>query len=373
MRIVPINAIREGSILAKTIYNTNGTPLLKAGFELNKSLLNRALSNGFFSLYINDQYSDKIIDDVVNPEVRSKAVFQLNQSFTHLADIVDNPADINNHKVSYRESMKANEEVDNLKNMAENIINELMTNKDVMANIVDIKSVDGYTYQHSVNVAILSIIMGIEMKLNRRVIKAITVGALLHDFGKIFLNQAILAKPSALTPSEYKQVQSHPSLGYHYLKSHHVDLDPISYQCILQHHERYNGTGYPDGLKGAQVNRYAQIVSICDMYDAMSSDRPYRPAYSPNESLEYIMACSGIDFDADLVRTFVRRIIPYSVGTLVKLSTGEIGVIRKNYKNYTLRPRVDVIISEDSAGNVKYKTVELMKEPAIVIENIHYQ
>ena len=225
------------------------------------------------------------------------------------------------------------------------MMEELLSKKNILVNLVDIKSMDNYTYQHSVNVAVLSLILGLRLKLNRIELQDLCIGALVHDIGKILTPKSILLKEDTLTESELEIMRQHTTKGFDYIKNI-PEVTAMSRAIALQHHERYDGSGYPEGRKGEKIHKFGRIVAIADVYDALTSDRPYRRALSPSEALEYIMAGGASQFDYEMVKTFAQVIVPYPEGTLVALSTGEYAVVEEVFQNYPLRPKVKIIKSD---------------------------
>ena len=192
-----------------------------------------------------------------------------------------------------------------------------------MINLVDIKSMDNYTYQHSVNVALLSLVLGVQLQLNQNELYNLCIGALLHDIGKTLIPKQLILKPGPLTDEEYKTVKEHTTKGYDFLKGC-LEIPAPARIVALQHHEKINGYGYPDNIKNKSINRFARIVSIADVYDALTSDRPYSKAMCPNDAVEYIFSHGDTQFDYEMVKVFSKAVVPYPPGTLVKLSTSDV-------------------------------------------------
>lgn len=363
MRLVPINSVKEGSLLAKTIYNSNGIPLLREGYPLNTRLIDKAIYNGVYSLYIHDKYSDEIIQDIISPELRQKAIHTLKNSYDDL------------QKESYyaqnnKRLKKKKDVISDVSSIARKFVDDILSNKDIIINLVDIKTMDDYTYQHCVNAAILGIVLGVELGYNKKQLESIAVGILLHDFGKVFIPKNILLKPGRLTSEEMETIRNHPKLGYEYLKDHSA-INDIVLSIILEHHEKVNGTGYPKGLMDNKISEYAKIAAVCDVYDALTSDRTYRKAMSPNEALELIMGSCGEDFDLEIVQGFMNRIVPYPVGTLVELCNGKIAVIKHLNSECVLRPVVNVV--HKHGHKISFGEVDLMQEKNVVIQGVYHE
>lgn len=370
MRLVPTEAVPEGSYLAKTIYDDNGRVLLREGIKLTGILIRRIQSISIYSIYIQDEYSSNIIEDVIKPELRQKAIKAVKNTFQSLQNRVSNSAqglttlkqkNLVKEKQQYFQAMGQ---------VAEDIVEEILGQKNVLINIVDIKNMDNYTYQHSVNVAVLSLIIGMQLQLNRQDLYKLCMGALLHDIGKVFVPKEIVQKYEKVSLEEFEIVKQHPVKGYEYLKDSN-DISAASRMIVLQHHERVNGKGYPEQMKNEQINNLAKIVAIADSYDKITSDRPYRRGISPNEAVEYIMASGGTLFDYELVKVFTKVVIPYPEGTLIRLSSGELAVVQENNPLFPLRPIIKVIKSIMPNRILKY--FDLTRELNLVIEGVQFK
>lgn len=237
---------------------------------------------------------------------------------------------------------------DNAKAIVQDIIEQIIENKGITVNMIDLKTYDDYTYYHSVNVGVLSLVLGVALGRNRPTLYKLGVGALLHDIGKMFIDKDIIDKPDSLTPEEYEEVKKHPTLGYEYLVNSNLDLPISGLIGILQHHERNDGSGYPDGLCGKEIHEFGRIIAIADVFDAMTSDRPYRPGMMPSEVMEYLMGGAGTLFDPELVYLFTRKVAAFPLGTCVLLSNGLTAIVVKNYEDCCLRPKVKIIRSDDA-------------------------
>lgn len=365
MRLVPINSVKEGTYLAKAIYNNSGRILLKEGVSLTNSLIKSIKAIGIFTLYIHDEYSNNLIDDIIEPQLRQSAIKSIKDTFNCLKKQI---YPLNNDSPSQLRKLSRERDsyIKSITEAAENIMNEILSRKKILINLVDIKSLDNYTYQHSVNVAILSMILGMQLKLSRYELYTLCVGAMLHDIGKIFIPPEIVQKNGRLTEAEYSEMKQHTLRGYDYLKGS-LDVSPISRIIALQHHERPNGQGYPERRKSDDINKLSKIVAITDVYDALTSDRAYRNAMSPNEALEYIMASGGSQFDYEMVRVFSQTIVPYPEGSLIKLSTGEIALVEDVNPKYVLRPKVKIV-----KGRTPGLEIDLESELNVVIMGLQF-
>ncbi|MGH4119065.1 HD-GYP domain-containing protein [Clostridium sp.] len=370
MRFVPLEFAKPGNCLAKTIFDNNGRILLREGVILTEIFLIRIKRLQIYSLYINDEYSDTVIEDVIKPELRQTAIKAIKDAFYSFEkySLYSDNTNFNNKKFALEKHVY----FESIGGIAKNIIDEILSKKNVMINLVDIKSMDNYTYQHSVNVAIISLVLGVQLQLNQNDLYTLCMGALIHDIGKTLIPKNILLKPGPLNDEELKTIKTHTTKGYDYLKGC-LDISAPSRIVALQHHERYDGKGYPDSMKDKSISRFARMVAIADVYDALTSDRPYRKAMSPNDAVEYILSHGDTQFDYEMVKAFSKAIVPYTPGTIVKLSTGDICVVTDVFPNFALRPQVKVIKKGPNANAQAVGTIiSLVEQLGIVIKNIEF-
>lgn len=328
MRYIPANCLRVGQMLANNLVLDKNRLLLRRGMALTATQILKIRQLGFQGVYIDDDISADIqIAHVISEELEQRAKSEVRSMFVDAES---------NH------GRKVLNSTDRLRDVISNIVEEIMHNRNAMVNVVDIRTYDDYTFSHSLNVAVLSCVLGTVLGLSYHALNNLTMGALMHDIGKVFIDKRIINKPGKLTPEELDQARRHSLLGYNYLCANR-SIPEEARLVALAHHEQFGGGGYPSGLSGAQIHQYSRIVCIADVYDALVSDRPYRRAMLPSDAVEYIMTGYNTMFDPDIVSAFTRRIAPYPVGTVVKLSTGEVGVVVNNYESNCLRPRVRLI------------------------------
>ena len=215
MRLVPIECIRENSLLGKNIYTSDGRCLLKAGVVLTDVILKKIKEFKIFSLYIIDEYSSYEIEDIIKPELRQKSISIIKETFSDIERIASvhnfEKRNINEYTKQEKKYFKS------INKIAEELLENVLSNKNVLLSLVDIKSMDNYTYSHCVNVAVISIVLGISLNLSKRNLTYLCIGALIHDIGKSFIPNEILQKPDNLTPEEFEIIKKHPKYGYNFL------------------------------------------------------------------------------------------------------------------------------------------------------------
>lgn len=323
MRYMPMARVETGMALGQDIYDGEGRLLLSRHLILNNDYLQQLLKLGFPGIYIDDEFTeDLMITEVIRPELKREALKMVHDLF------------LDNKNLPMEQH--------NLQEIVMNVMEEVLNNGDVMCNMLDIKTYDDYIYFHSVNVAVLSAMIGASCNMNEAELNILTTAALLHDVGKRFVEEEVLNVKRALTEEERIMIVQHPKLGYDFLKEN-FDFLPEVYTSVLEHHEWYNGCGYPMRKSGSEIPIYARIIKLADVYDALTSKLPYHEAVPPSEAVEYIMANAGAEFDPELVDVFMRKIAVYPVGCEVSLSDGRTAVVMENHKEFILRPKVKVI------------------------------
>ena len=329
MRFVPTLCLRNGMILGKSLYDSDGTLLLKQGQTLRPSHIDTIYNMGYCGIYvIDDLSSDIMIESVIDDELRLSALQAVKNIYIRSSKGLDDGA-----------------LMDSAKSIAEELVDKITESNDILVNMVDLKVFDDYTYYHSVNVAVLSSVIGIAMQLARTDLYNLCLSALLHDIGKVFVRKGIIEKKGRLTSDEFEEVKKHTVYGYNYLKDH-IEIPARSLLGSLQHHEKFDGTGYPDGVCGKKISDFGRMIAVADVYDALTSDRPYRKAMLPSEAMEYIMGGAGSLFDPRVVEIFSRKVAAYPLGTCVRLSNGLPGIVIENYSDCCMRPKVRIIDSE---------------------------
>lgn len=330
MRFVPTNCIVPGTRLGQTLYGTNGEVLLRDGTMMKESYIEKLCAQGYNGAYIDDDISRDIeIRETISSELKNKTVKALKTMFIQ----------IETHKSS---SNTRDREIADMQSLVESIFNEISNTENLMVNMLDIKIFDDYTYYHSSNVTVLSMVLGIALNLKRNTIMQLGMAALFHDIGKVYISKDILNKAGKLTEEEFNEIKEHSTLGYRHLKDM-LSVPPRTYVGVLQHHEKYDGTGYPHGFSGTDISLFGRIIAVTDVYDALTSDRPYRKGLFPSEAMEYIMANGGSMFDHNMVKLFSQKVAPYPIGTYVMLSDGREGLVAENYEECCMRPKIKVI------------------------------
>jgi putative nucleotidyltransferase with HDIG domain len=242
---------------------------------------------------------------------------------------------------------------------------ELRGQERVVHNLMDMKSYDPYTYTHSVNVSGLFAMVAADELETAENAQDIVLGSLLHDAGKVQIPVQILTKPGRLTPEEYEVMKTHTVLGHEMLKDK-LGMPPEVYQAARSHHERFDGSGYPDGLARDEIQEHAGVLAVCDVFEALVTKRTYKPKIEPSAAVRILAQSSGSHFAPMLVSKFMRTLGLYPNGTYVELSDGRLGMVVAQTAAL-LRPRVAIIGSPDAGIVYEGIEVDLSKDMSISI------
>lgn len=359
MKRVPINSLCEGMILGEDIIGKYDIVLLTSGTILTNKHIGSIRKIHLPFVYVIESEGS----DIEDSEMKT-----IDPTFKTAPAVVIVDRKLN---IEYHESMKS------FKNIYENLglgekiekevvdksvaplMTEVLKHNNVLGRLRQIDTEDAYTIKHSMNVSILSTMIGKWLNYSTEELNKLATAALLHDVGKAKIPIEILNKPGALTAEEFEIMKKHTSYGYEMIK----DSDGIDYDIccgVLQHHERMDGSGYPFGLKGDRIHEFAKIIAIADIFDAMTSNRVYKDKQSPFKVSELLAESSFATLDPYISNIFLMNISKYYVGNIVKLSSGEIGEI--------------VLINQQSPTRPLVKTdngfVDLLKETQIEILDV---
>lgn len=251
-------------------------------------------------------------------------------------------------------------ELEEATSMVDEIHQSMERNRNAMISLIRLKSADEYTYLHSVAVCVLMIAVGKQLGLTEAELRLAGIAGLLHDIGKMAIPSEVLDKPGKLTDEEFAIVKSHPRRGWEILKSCHNVYD-TSLDVCLHHHERVDGKGYPEKISGDALTLFARMGAVCDVYDAISSDRCYKKAWPPAELIQKMASWREGHFDERVFQAFVKSIGIYPNSSLVKLKSGRLGVVLEQSKKSLTTPIVKVFFSTRANAYVPMEIIDLAK------------
>jgi putative nucleotidyltransferase with HDIG domain len=241
--------------------------------------------------------------------------------------------------------------------LVNDVVESINRNPEALINLLRLKSADDYTYLHSVAVCALMVALGRQLGFDGERCRAAGLAGMLHDLGKAAMPTDILNKPGRLTEPEFDIIKQHPVRGHEMLLATGA-AGEVALDVCLHHHERVDGTGYPDGLAGERLSQLARMGAICDVYDAVTSDRPYKAGWDPAQALAQMATWKG-HFDPTLFQAFVRSVGIYPTGSLVRMKSGRLAVITEQNPSALTRPKVKVFYSTAESMPLRARELDL--------------
>ncbi len=342
--------VEIGDVLGKPVYDDKCQLLLAKEVKLTQNYIDRLKKANIHCIYIDDELSEGLeANNVVSDELKIRSVSAVKSVFKELSERKGSNYNVKN--------------IDSIKNVVEELMRVVYDNPDTLYHMTELMGTDMYTYNHSAEVAVLSMLVAKSMKLSENFIKKIGIGAILHDIGKMQIPGEVLNKVLPLEVDEVKLVKEHVQYGYDMLKENDF-ISPISRQIVLLHHEKLNGEGYPYHLAGDQIPIHVRIVTMCDIFNAISSNRSYKDRLNADEALEIIRTEAVYELDRDIYYHLLKVVNIYPVGTVVQLSTGDLAIVIRENIDAQTRPLVQIIRDKKRAEQLDlmdYLTIFITK------------
>ena len=248
----------------------------------------------------------------------------------------------------------------NAQKLVEEINDSVSRNPGALISLARLKTADDYTYMHSVAVCALMIALSKQLGLSEQETRRAGIAGLLHDLGKALMPMEVLNKPGKLTDEEFAIIKKHPAEGHRLLLGN-SGADEMMLDVVLHHHEKIDGTGYPKGLKGEEISLFAKMGAVCDVYDAITSNRPYKAGWPPSESLRKMAEWAKGHFDQRVFQAFVKSLGIYPIGSLVRLESGRLGLVIDQSEKSLLAPCVKVFYSTHSQARILPEIIDLSR------------
>lgn len=263
-------------------------------------------------------------------------------------------------------------DIQDVNSVTEEIYSSLCSSKNAMLALGRVRTLDGYTYQHSVNVGVLMMAFGHYLEMERKKVQLLGAAGLLHDIGKAFIPEHILAKPDRLSNEEYKTIKAHPTKGAELLRSQE-GIDPLIIKIAEQHHERVDGSGYPFRMEGGKLCKEVLMSAIVDVYDAVTAVRAYHKGSPPAGGLKAIIDGKGSYFDVGLAYDFVRCIGVYPIGSLVRTNSEQLGIVLECTAHEPSRPMLRIVYDVKREKKLTSPYILDLAESASKLEVIGYE
>ncbi|WP_449619663.1 HD-GYP domain-containing protein [Robertmurraya sp. Marseille-Q9965] len=338
MRLVSLNNCEEGLILARPIFDENNRVLLNEGSILSESFIRRLKEKKINHLYVKSEITDDIgeVNDNISPQLRFETTQKLNDVFTAIKE----------NKTGKKTSIARASTIRNLTNVFDRIMKELMDSKYLLNMLSHMQTTSDEFFEHSINTSLYSICMGKYLGLKQDEIEVLGIGALFHDIGK-----------TQKTESEGSW-EKHPETGFHLLRRE-PEFNLLIAHCAYQHHENVDGTGFPRGIRGSEIHRFAKIISVAEAFDHLVTKK----SLLPHEAMEMILSRTFTRYDNTVVEAFKNSVAIYPIGVTVILNTGETGVVVGHNKLHPQRPKVRIFIKSNGQklSKEEFYDIDLME------------
>ncbi len=348
MRLIPIENVKPGMKLARAIFRDQDSKiLLRPNVVLKPSYIQKIKDLKYQYIYIMEPGDAE--QDIVNLEpIREETLFQARGLIKRYFSLIRQNKTI---------------EISSIKSVIGEIVDQIIRNPNIVYNMVDIRSHDDYTYAHSVNVCVISVMIGVALNLNRRQLETLGMGAIMHDIGKILIDNKILNKPTKLEPQESELVRKHAKDGYEMLRKK-ANITFLASHIVFQHHEREDGSGYPRGLLGKRIHSFSKIVAVADAYDAMTSNRVYQKELTSLQAIEEIKQEASRKFNAGVVEAFLQVVTPFPIGSTIIFKNGATGIVKAVSRIECLVE----IVEGPNCGN----TFNLYHSPNLKVDKVYF-
>ena len=349
------------------------------GIIESQAKIDKIVAEGFLEVYIDTRYPKTHEEGDTSAEVEASLPEKLHSQHDKLPPQVPVEEELPVARLLYDDSVRfARKTIQNINNgealplqEAEKIVNDVLEsitrNYNALLGLIKLRSRDEYTYTHSINVGVLAILLARQMDITEDETRKIGLAGLFHDIGKSRIPDEVLNSPRRLTPDEFDIMKKHPELGLTLVNLE--KLSPEIVQGIVEHHEKYNGKGYPRGLKGEEIRFVGRLLTVVDVYDALTSKRVYKDPMLPHQALSLMYTMRDEEFDANILEQFIRSQGIYPVGSVVELSSGWRGLVVQANPDKPLYPQV-ALLRTPSGNNIYGEVIDLAKQTQIKIVKV---
>jgi putative nucleotidyltransferase with HDIG domain len=367
--VIRLEEVRLGMCLAQPIMSPDGEKLLEQGTVLDsQALIDKLVSTGVSKVLVDMGNS---LIDTHTPSEKAADEQAFREEIDEPDTIIDNlRQELGVAKKIYESAQQIVAEVmqnirlgKNVNNRdiataADDLILSVTRNPNALMSLVNLRKRDEYTFNHSINVAVIALSVARHLNIREPILQQIGIAAIMHDIGKTRVPMRLLAKSAKLSLDEFEIVKMHPVFGVEICRTEGF-TDEIILDMVRHHHESYDGKGYPDQLDGHRISRYAALVAIADCYDALTTDRAYKPRVEPPEAIHLINSMANVKFDRRLVFHFIKTIGIFPIGSIVELASGKIAMVVGFSRRNLLKPILKVILNRDGSRNSRRDVIVL--------------
>lgn len=366
MRRVALNEVKEGNTVAVDLYDVKGHQLLKTGAQVSEFNLEKLKLYNIPFIYLDDRNVE--ISAVFDMKTRAElfkvlGVFYESEGENSAILKAYNIEQINAF-LSYNNEAGSKIAFGHIFRYFAAEMAKCLKKTPAVYDFIDYRSQETYYFFHMVNVAALSLVTGAAMGFSKEELADLGVGALLYDM-KMML-YSFVENSSELSAAQKEEMRQHAALSFDIIRKIY-GIPARSAAIAAQHHERFDGSGYPKKLKSNDISLFARVVAVCDVYDALASNRPFRPAYAPEEARDYITSNSGVLFDPDVVKAFSKVVPRFMPGDIVELSDGSAALVAKSNPLAIDEPSIIVIEKKGKSDIIPNTLIDLSAQKELKV------
>lgn len=368
LKKILVSQLRIGMYLHKLDASWIKHPFWRSAFLISQQAdIDKLVSSGITHVIIDTSKGDDVVAPEVEKAVTSPVTSQSTAPKTQVTGIAEELeqaahicAQANREVKNMFQEARLGKAVDSEQAMSlvADISSSVSRNSGALISLARLKNHDDYTYMHSVAVCGLMIALALQLEMDEETVRLCGLAGLLHDIGKMDIPMSIINKPGKLTDDEFTLVRNHPQAG-HAMLSRAKDIHPMVLDVCLHHHEKISGNGYPHQLAGDQISIYARMGAICDVYDAITSERSYNKGWHPADALRSMADWTNDHLDSRVFQAFVKSLGIYPVGSLVRLESGRLAVVVDKNPEALLKPKVKAFFSTKSNTHIKPEIINL--------------
>lgn len=374
-RTIPVNLLSEGMILKSDIYYKNQL-LLSKNIEIKSTFIDRLKNYNIEEVEVSSEDALLLLhqhdlDSSTYNDSSLKPVYEINnQIFRDIYDRADVPSTVPDELMKSAKSSvtevftrlwegKESPDFNSVRDNIKNIVSHIMTTPKTAPKLMSFCTYDEYTFMHSINVGVMFAYCLVGL-MPQATIEEFAFAATMHDIGKTRIPLEIINKPGKLSDEEFDVMKCHPELGVNIINDEGLNVHPYAIKVIHDHHQKYDGTGYPGRKSNNQVNMQSHLAAVCDVYDALTTRRSYKEAMPFNKAIHIIISGSGTHFHPEAVNLFLKRVGLYPVGTILELNTKEIGVVT-DFDKDTMVPTLEVLLDSEMKQIYDKRTIVLTR------------
>ncbi|WP_371376729.1 HD-GYP domain-containing protein [Sporomusa aerivorans] len=350
MRRVLRESIRVGMTLAQPVYGFNGQVILNSGVELTEFHISKIAELDVKYIYVEGEAQLIDPNDVAAQNAKNEIVLAAHQALDEIR-------------------VGKYVQTDIIKGKVLTLLDECCMHKEIQPLFTAMQNCNDYLFNHAVCGYFFAMMLGMSCGIEGHRLRDLGLGALLRDVGMITISRDILNKPGSLTPEEMAIVKLHTEKGFEILQRN-PEISLASANCALQHHERYDGSGYPRGARESSIHEFAQMTALADVYSSMTANTPYRKALSVYDTLAIIAKTGAAYFNPELVKTFISNVAIFPLGAVVRLNNQAIGIVNDYEDELRTKPVVNITKNASGERINQTVTIDLETNPALYIAEV---